>query len=207
MGDRYDPSKESSYILDLGFNNLYGYCMEMPLPVGKFQWINENQFDDTLKNIMEVKEDSNIGYIFHVDLEYLHSSLPLAPEQLSIPYSDLSSYCQSFPDKYTSNPKLIPNLRNKTKYITHNRNLQLYVRLGMIVTKVHKILQFDQRDWMRPYIELNTRLRRQSKSVFEQNLFKLTNNSVYGMSIFTICIHFCKLICGIELFFFSRVSR
>ena len=97
MGDRYDPSKESSYIIDLDFNNLYGYCMEMSLPVGKFQWINENQFDDTLKNIMEVKEDSKIGYIFQVDLEYpahlhdLHSSLPLAPEKLSIPYS-VNSY-------------------------------------------------------------------------------------------------------------------
>ena len=186
MEDRYDPSKDSSYILYLDMNNLYGYAMSQSLPVKNFTWVPENGFTEFFYKLPTISADSDIGYVLEVDLEYpsqfhdLHSSLPLAPEKLTIPYADLSTYCQSISYPYVNTPKLVPNLRNKTKYIIHYRNLQLYVKLGMIITKIHRILQFNQEPWMKPYIELNTRLRQRATSAFDQSFFKQVNNDVYG---------------------------
>merc|ERR1711875_60050 len=71
-------------------------------------------------------------------------------------------------------------LEDKNKYICHYRNLKFYLGKGMILTKVHNILRFKQSPWLRPYIDLNTNLRKNAKSKFEENLFKLMNNSFFG---------------------------
>jgi len=204
MGDKFDPSKDTSYILYLDMNNLYGYSMSDYLPVSDFEWLCESQFNDIVDNLAQIPETNEYGYVLEVDLSYpdhlhdVHSSLPLAPEKLSIRYSELSSYCQSFPEPYTSTPKLIPNLRDKCKYIVHYRNLQLYTKLGMKITKVHRILRFKQKPWMSSYIQLNTQLRQKSKSEFEKSFFKLANNSVYG-SYFTVCCIFVSLSLSLSL--------
>ena len=52
--------------------------------------------------------------------------------------------------------KLIPNLGDKTNYVVHYKNLQLYLSLGMKLTKMHKVLKFKHSDWMKKYIDFNT---------------------------------------------------
>ena len=89
----------------------------------------------------------------------MHNDFPLAPEELS---SDMfSKYCKKIADKYEIKvgdvKKLIPNLGNKTNYVVHYRNLQLYLSLGMKLTKIHRVLKFNQSDWMKKYIDFNTK--------------------------------------------------
>ena len=99
----------------------------------------------------------------------------------------LSEYCKKINDKYDINigdvKKLIPNLRNKTKYVLHYRNLRLYLFLGMKLIKIHRMLKFKQFNWMKKYIDFNTEKRKNALNNFEKDFFKLMINSVYGKAM------------------------
>ena len=86
-----------------------------------------------------------------------------------------SVFPESAPQK-----KLTPNLRDKTKYVVHCRNLKLFLQLGLVVTKVHRVLGFKQSPWLKTYIDFNTRQRSLAGNSFLKYFFKLMNNSVYG---------------------------
>ena len=132
--------------------------------------------------------------ICEVDLEYpdelhqMHNDYPLAPEKLEVKSEWLSQYQQKFllrsPSKSALKvKKLVPNLMPKHKHVVHYRNLQLYVSLGLKISKVHRVLEFNQEPWMAPYIEMNTELRKQASSDFEKDFFKLMNNSEFGKTM------------------------
>ena len=63
--------------------------------------------------------------------------------------------------------QLVPNLREKTRYILHYRNLQHFLQLGMRLKKIHRAIRFDQSPWVEPYIRNNTELRKKAKSNFD----------------------------------------
>ena len=86
-------------------------------------------------------------------------------------------------DNILNTEKLVPNLMDKTKYVLHYRNLQLYLSLGMKLKKIHRILEFNEAPWMEPYIRMNTEFRKKSKSAFEKDFYKLMNNSVFGKTM------------------------
>ena len=69
----------------------------------------------------------------------MHNDYPLAPEKLAIPYDMLSDYCKKVSDNYGIKvgyvKKLVPNLGDKTNYIVRYKYLQLYLSLGMKLTK------------------------------------------------------------------------
>ena len=125
---------------------------------------------------MSINEKSDVGYILEVDLKYsnelheLPNDYRLAPEKLTVTNGMLSNYCKSIADKYDIKDgdvkKLIPNLGNKTKYVVHYTNLQLYLSLGMKLTKIHRKLQFKQPDWMKKYIDFNTKKRMSATNEF-----------------------------------------
>ena len=187
----YDDKAPSKYIMYLDANNLYGWAMSQYLPTGGFRWMTQKQIDNI--NLAKYKEDSNKGFIAEVDLEYpkelhnLHNDYPLAPEKVKVTKDMLSDYCQNIADKYNISTglvhKLIPTLGNKEKYVLHYRNLQLYINLGLKVTKVHQVLEFNQSPWLKQYIDFNTEKRKNAKNAFEKDFFKLMNNSVFGKTM------------------------
>ena len=186
----YDPEKSNSHILYLDANNLYGWAMSQPLPTGGFQWVEDcDRLADSVKNL---PADGAEGYILEVDLEYPqglhdeHNSYPLAPERMVVQKEWMSDYQQDLLGvgvAPTEVEKLVPNLRDKERYVLHYRNLQLYLSLGMRVKKVHRALRFEQSPWMELYIRMNTELRKVATSDFEKDLYKLMNNAVFGKTM------------------------
>ena len=135
---------------------------------------------------------SPIGYFLEVDLKYpdelheLHNDYPLAPEKVTVSSDMLSKYCKKIADEYEMKvgvKKSIPNLGNKTNYVLYYRNLQLYLSLGMKLTKINRVLKFQQSDWMKKYIDFNTEKRMNAANDFEKDFFKLMINSVHGKTM------------------------
>ena len=85
----------------------------------------------------------------------------------------LSHYCKKIADKYRIKvgdvKNLIPNLGEKTNYVLHYKNLQLYLSLEMKLTKIHRVLKFKQSDWMKKYIDFNTEKRTNAANSFEKD--------------------------------------
>ena len=149
--------------------------MSQYLPYRKFKWLkNVDRFV-----VSSFTKNFSIGYILEVDLEYpdelhyVHNYYPLAPEKLAISYDKLSNYCKKIADKYGIKnddiKKLVPNLGNKSNYILHYRNLQLYLLLRMKLTNIHKILKFKQSDWLKKYIDFNVEKRKNAANSFEKD--------------------------------------
>ncbi|XP_068690071.1 uncharacterized protein [Montipora foliosa] len=162
--------------------------MSQYLPTGSFKWMTEKQIDNI--ELGKYKEDSKKGLILEVDLAYpeelhdLHNDYPIAPEKVKVGGNMISEYCKNIAKKYKISTglvhKLIPTLSNKEKYVLHYRNLQLYTDLGLKITKVHRVLEFNQSAWLKQYIDFNTEKRTNAKNAFEKDFFKLMNNAVYG---------------------------
>ena len=148
----YDEKEESSYIQYLDPNNLYGWAMSQKLPVSGFKW-KKNMSKFTEEFIKNYDEDSDKGYILEVDVKYpkklhhLHSDLPFSLERIKI-------------DKCK---KLVCNLYNKKKYVFHIRSLKQVLNHGLILKKVYRVIQFNQEAWLKPYIDMNTELRKKGK--------------------------------------------
>ena len=166
-------NEESSYIQYLDANNLFGWAMSKKLPVNGFKWIDNNEINEEF--IKNYNENDNKGYILEVDVKYLkrlhklHSDLTFLSERMKI-------------DKCN---KLVCNLSNKKKYVTHINSLKQALNHGLKLKKIHRIIEFNQEAWLKPYIGMNTELRKAAKNDFEKDIFKLMNNSVFGKTMET----------------------
>ena len=144
----YDPEKEDIFIVPLDANNLYGLAMSQTLPIGGYKEATEEK----IRNWRDIQG----GFIGCFDLGYpkhlhnKHNDLPLAPENRKV-------------GKGTT---LIASLHDKKRYTCHHQNLKYHVSEGMEVQKVHWIVKFDEAEWMKPYILINTRLRAQATNEF-----------------------------------------
>ena len=167
---------------------LYGLSMSKPLPYKKFKWSNDASEGMTLN-----ENDLKTG-IYEVDIEIpenLHNKFKdfsVCPDIKSIDENNSSDYQKYLNDKLNTkynekDKKLILDLLPKKNYKVYYKNLEYYLKLGIKVTKVHKILTFDEKSFLKEYIDLNTNLRKYAKNDLEKDLFKLINNAIFGKSM------------------------
>ena len=101
----------------------------------------------------------------------------MAPDVLEITHSMLSEEVKDFYKnnniRYSTQKRLAPNFYSKTKYVVHISNLKFYMEQGLLVNKIRRGIKFIQSEWLKPYIELNTRKRMEATSDFEKDFFKL----------------------------------
>ena len=186
MGDRYIKSDENKKILYIDANNLYGHSMSQYLPYDEIKF----DYNITLEDIINTRDDTDIGYFVEVDLKYPDNikqktkNFPFASVNKKINPDNFSDYMkENLPNTYIQNKKLICDLSDKKNYLIHYRMLNFYVRHGMIVDKVHDIISFRQSRWLEKYIKFNTQKRNQAVNDFEKDFYKLLNNAFYGKTM------------------------
>ena len=198
----YDPTKELSYLVPVDANNLYAYAMQFKLPYRGFKWCNEEELYYLLNNILSIPDDSDIGYNLKVDLDYPkklhdeHNDYAIFPIHKEIKHDYLSTYQKKLlKRKNYKSKKLITSLEDKKGFVCDYRTLKQSIKEGLVLKKIHSAIEYEQKAWLKPYIELNTKLRQESNSELEKDRFKLLNNAIYGKTIVNVLkrqdINFC----------------
>ena len=183
-----ENSDKNKYLMYLDANNLYGLLMSKPLPYKNFEWSND----------VSLNENKLKTGIYEVDIEIPENlrnkfkDFPVCPEIKSIDENNLSDYQKYLNDKLNikyneKDKKLILDLLPKNNYKVYFKNLEYCLKLGIRVTKIHKILTFDEKLFLKEYIDKNKNLRKYAKNdlekVLEKDLFKLMNNAIFGKSM------------------------
>ena len=191
FGDRYIESDNNTVILHVDMNNLYGYAMLFHLPTGNFK-IYENDLitESFINQVLNTHDCSDTGYVLIVDLiypdniKYKSKNFPLCPENKTIDPVNYTEYMKEhMPQPHRPTSKLICDQTNKEYYIAHYRNLKFYLRMGMIISKVHRIVSFDQSPWLAKYIDYNTQKRAEADSDFMKDYHKNLICSFFGKTM------------------------
>ena len=136
-----------------------------------------SEFDGRFTKSYEKNSDEEP--FLEVDVEYpknwfnLHSYLTFLPERKKI-------------KKWK---QFVCNIRDKENYIVQIRALKQALSHGLILKKVHKVIQFNQETWLKSYIDINTKLRTDAKNDFEKDFFKLMNKTVFGKTMENVRKH------------------
>ena len=141
-------------------------------PVKKLIDINDLSTHQRLLNYTKDELLSN----FRLQLNEQNLTAPKIIRHLLKTYTK-EEILERLPPKITKVQKLICDLKNKEKYVIHYRTLEYYQKLGMKVTKIHRIISFREEAWLAPYTEFNTNIRTNTNIHFEKDFFKLMNNA------------------------------
>ena len=165
--ENFDITKPSNYLLYWDANNLYGWAMSQYLPYKDLKFIDDEDID--LSKILNTPDDHNHGYIVECDLtfpKHLHDKFkefPPCPETLTPDMSWFSDFQKmvgkttgiikenksTHVDKYNGSDKLIPHLFEHKNYVIHYRNLKFVKELGVEIGKVHSVISFEQKPWLK----------------------------------------------------------
>ena len=195
----YDNTKKSVFLQYLYANNLYGYAMIKTLPLNGYKWADKTIFtDDFIKNY---DDKGDKGYLFEVDVEYpkellsAHRDLPFLPERrfkLDKEFEDKVTeeieqvhrkVYKAFNITHEPENKLIATVQDKNKYVVSISTLKQALKHCLKLQEVHRVIEYNQSNWLKPYIDKNTTLRKGARNEFEKEFFKLMNNSVFGKMI------------------------
>ena len=153
----YNKALPSPFLKYLDANNLYGWAMCKKLPFKNFNFVDPTYYDEDL--IMNYSEDENdYGAILEVDIDY--------PKEVALKHEDNAF----LPERRKINgvEKLITTSKNNKRYVLHI----LALNHGLKLKKVHRVIEFKQKAWLKPYIEMNNKHRTKAKNDFEKNFLK-----------------------------------
>ena len=164
----YDKNKESSYLKYWNVNALYGLSMTQKLPVNNFEWIKDTfkSNEDFIKNITKkVMKDNFLKLMYNIlkKLGELRNKLQILPGRIKI----------------EKGRKLVANLHDKTEYVVYIRNLKQTLNDGLVFKNIHRVIKFNQNDWLKLFIDINRGLRKKAKIDFQKCFFKMMNNAVF----------------------------
>ena len=152
--------------------------MSQKLPINGFKWVKKlSKFNERF--VKSCNENSDKGYFLEVDVEYpkilfnSHKDLPFLPER----------------EKIEKVEKLICSIVDKEEYVIHIRALMQALNHGLILKRVHRVIRCNQRVWSKPYINMNTKLRKEAKNEFQKDFFMLMNNFVFGKTMENVRKH------------------
>jgi hypothetical protein len=155
------------------------------LPCKAFKWCTTEELKYLEEHLHEIPNSNDIGYTLKVSLDYpkelhdKHNDYPFFPIHKDIKNENLSPH-QNKLRKITKSRKLITSLEG---LICDYRTFKQAIQHGLKLTGIECAIKYEQKDWLKPYIDLNTKLRQEGTSEFEKDFFKLMNNSVYGKTI------------------------
>jgi hypothetical protein len=184
----YDDKKENIDMLYLDFNSMYAGILADELPTGNFYCLTENEirnFDVFAKPMEEYTYALEVDYTIPPDIARQTDDLPLGLSHKTPLKTELSPFTIDLIDKsglrsYKRHPKLIACHDDKTNYLILLDLLQLYLNLGAVLNKIHKIYRFNQSAIFKDFIIKNNTLRTKATSPAEKDFFKLLSNSLYG---------------------------
>ena len=174
MGSEYAPREPTRYLQYLDANNLYGWVISQPLPTGGFHWV-----DVKPDEISKLVNSSKKRHLLEVDVRY--------PRELHDYHNDLPFMCECM--VIGGVEKLIPNLYYKKRYVIYIRALDQALKHGLVLDRIHRVIEFKQSAWMKEYIDFNTKLRTVAINAFEKDFYKLMNNAVFGKTMENIRKH------------------
>ena len=153
----YDKDIISSYLTYLDAKNFYGWAMSQTFPINGFKWLKKlSIFNERF--IKSYNENSDIGYFLEVDIDYL--------KELFNFYKDLPFLTER--KKVNKCEKFICSIEDKEEYTVHIIALKQALNHGLILKKVHSIIKFNKRVWLKPYVDMNTKKRMEAKNRFEK---------------------------------------
>lgn len=218
----YNLSEEAvqDQIIYTDATNLYSVAQTDFVPVGDYEWLTDTELEMLERDILQVPEQGDKGYIMCVDLKYpehlheQHACMPLAPEQLDLTFEDLSPYSQAClielqgekrAKRYRAR-KLCTTLKDKKNYVIHHRTLLLYLRLGMRLETIHRAFSFRQAPVIKKYIDFCTEQRKLAVTEDERVFFKMLCNTNYGKFLQNNRNHIEVFFCTTEKEFDKRFS-
>ena len=199
---------ETTQLLYIDINNLYGWALSQKLPYGEIEWVTDPGKIDLVLEMCRYGGDLNTdeGFVLEVDLiipPSIHDKLdqlPVAPESKCPPGSKVK--------------KLLLTHEPKMNYVVHARLLQLYLTLGVQLVKCHRVVRFKQAPIFEKYVDYNSRMRAAAPKGFKRDFYKLKSNSLYGKTVenllkrlnLRLCNNAKKLVCYASKAQFRRSS-
>ena len=190
----HNDTELTQHLAYIDENNLYGNALRKPLPHSEFCWV-EDLSVFTRDFILSLDEEGEWGYTLEVDLgypEHLHhttADFPLAPETGEITYDMFSDFMKTFyqtlnrSKTYKSSRKLLLTHYKREHYFVHYAVLKFYLMMGLTLDKVHRVIKYKQKAWLKEYIDFNSKQRALSQNDFDKAYYKLKNNALFGKTM------------------------